>query len=65
MHRIVLDSAGTRLDASSKLATDYDFFEMLRANGRRAARRFLDAHFDDIGRRSTIDVLLPAEVEPA
>jgi NTE family protein len=39
---------------------DYDFFEMLRETGRRAARRFLDAHFDDIGARSTID--LRAEV---
>ena len=37
---------------ASKLNTDFDFFEMLRLSGRRAARRFLDAHFDDIGVRS-------------
>jgi NTE family protein len=43
------------LDAASRLNTDYDFFEMLRTNGRRAARRFLDAHYDDIGVRSTVD----------
>jgi NTE family protein len=30
--------------------------------GQRATRRFLDAHFDDIGRRSTID--FAAKVEP-
>jgi hypothetical protein len=29
---------------------------MLRDHGRRAARRFLDEHFEDIGRRSTIDL---------
>ena len=28
---------------------------MLRTNGRRAARRFLDAHYDDIGVRSSVD----------
>ena len=33
---------------------------MLRNNGRRAARRFLDEHFDDIGVRGTVD--LKAEV---
>jgi hypothetical protein len=27
----------------------------LRTNGRRAARRFLDAHYDDIGVRSTLE----------
>src|SRR6202140_4389483 len=47
VHRIVLDRFGKELDASSKLTTDYDFFEMLRVNGKRAARRFLDEHFDD------------------
>ena len=33
---------------------------MLHDNGRRAARRFLDEHFDDIGVKSTVD--LRAEV---
>jgi hypothetical protein len=28
---------------------------MLHKRGQRAARRFLDAHFNDIGRRSTMD----------
>jgi hypothetical protein len=37
----------------------------LRKRGQRAARRFLDTHFNDIGRRSTIDLMLPAETEPA
>ena len=60
MHRIALDSSAKQLNAGSKLNTDYDFFELLRTNGRRAARRFLDAHFDDIGVRGTVD--LQAEV---
>jgi O-acetyl-ADP-ribose deacetylase (regulator of RNase III)/DNA-binding transcriptional ArsR family regulator len=49
VHRIVLDRFGTQFDASSKISTDYDFFEMLHISGKRAARRFLDEHFDDIG----------------
>jgi NTE family protein len=52
LHRIAL--MGRRLSAVSRLKTDYDFFEMLHRAGRRAARRFLDEHFDDIGTRSTI-----------
>jgi len=63
VHRIVLDPVGTHFDAISKLSTDYDFFEMLRVSGRRAARRFLDAHFDDIGVRSTVDLRAEAHAE--
>jgi NTE family protein len=63
VHRIVLDRFGKELDASSKLTTDYDFFEMLRVNGKRAARRFLDEHFDDIGVKSTVDLRAEAQAE--
>jgi hypothetical protein len=35
VHRIVLNRFGTQLDPSSRLTTDYDFFEMLRTNGKR------------------------------
>jgi NTE family protein len=49
----------------SKLKVDFEFFLSLRKRGQRAAQRFLDAHFNDIGRRSTIDLMLPAETEPA
>ena len=61
MHRIALDPSAKQLNVESRLNTDYDFFEMLRTNGKRAARRFLDAHFDDIGVRGTVD--LQAEVK--
>jgi NTE family protein len=63
VHRIVLDRFGTHLDAHSKMSTDYDFFEMLRVSGRRAARRFLDQHFDDIGNKSTVDLRAEAQAE--
>jgi NTE family protein len=63
VHRIVLDRFGTHFDARSKLSTDYDFFEMLRVSGQRAARRFLDAHFDDIGKNSTVDLRAEAQAE--
>jgi NTE family protein len=55
VHRIALTGSAQTLDNTSRLSTDYDFFEMLRTNGRRAARRFLDAHYDDIGVRSSLD----------
>jgi NTE family protein len=55
LHRIVMD-AGTAFDDRSKLDNDYDFFQRLRRNGQDAMQQFLDEHFDDIGRRSTIGV---------
>lgn len=56
MHRIDLGFVGKKLTAESRLNNDFDFFEMLHRAGRRAARRFLDRHFDDIGVRSTMDL---------
>src|SRR5262245_11746268 len=63
LHRIVMDDVP--LDPRSRLNADFEFFLSLRKRGQRAARRFLDAHFNDIGRRSTIDLTLPAETVPA
>jgi NTE family protein len=62
LHRIVMEDLGEAFGARSTLKTDYEYFETLHKLGQRATRRFLDAHFDDIGRRSTID--FPAKVEP-
>jgi NTE family protein len=62
-HRIALSDGEKAYSADTKLSTDYDFFRMLRTNGRRAARRFLDAHFDDIGVRSTFDLRAEAQAE--
>jgi NTE family protein len=54
LHRIVMEDAGETFDPHSRLNNDFDFFERLHKLGQRAMRRFLDLHFDDIGRRSTI-----------
>jgi NTE family protein len=63
VHRIALDEAFRKLTAASKLSSDYDFFVMLRNGGRRAARNFLDAHFDDLGRDGTVDLRADAQAE--
>ncbi|MFZ0846479.1 MAG: patatin-like phospholipase family protein [Pseudolabrys sp.] len=60
VHRIVLEGLGERFAAAGKSRNDYESFELLRKLGQRAARRFLDAHYDDIGQRSSVD--LKAEV---
>jgi NTE family protein len=60
LHRIALEEIATNFNAASKLKTDYAFFSTMHKLGERATRRFLDAHFDDIGARSSID--LQAEV---
>lgn len=60
VHRIVLEGLGERFSSAGKLRNDYESFELLRKLGQRAARRFLDAHYDDVGVRSSVD--LQAEV---
>jgi len=63
IHRIELGELGSRLAGSSKLKTNYDFFEQLRDEGMRATTAFLDAHFDDIGHQSSIDLAAESSVE--
>ena len=65
VHRIALDSSFKELTASSKLNSDFDFFEMLKTGGQRAARNFLSEHFDDIGVRGTVDLGAEAKAEGA
>jgi len=63
MHRIAMAGSAKTLNAQSRLNTDYDFFELLRTNGRRSARRFLDEHFNDIGERGTVDLRSEVQAE--
>ncbi|HZL41105.1 MAG TPA: patatin-like phospholipase family protein [Pseudolabrys sp.] len=56
VHRIVLEGLGERFSSANKLRNDYESFELLRKLGQRSARRFLDAHYDDIGARSSVDL---------
>jgi NTE family protein len=65
MHRIALDSVFHTLTADSKLESDFDFFERLRDGGQQAAKAFLQKHFDDIGRRGTIDLGAESRAELA
>ena len=54
LHRIAMQDGRESFGTRSTLKTEYEHFEMLRKLGQRATRRFLDAHFHDVGRRSTI-----------
>ena len=55
IHRIASD-AMQELGYSSKLNAEWEFFCMLRNEGRRSAEAFLAAHGGDIGARSTLDL---------
>ena len=60
LHRIAMEELGEAPAAPGTLNTGYQSFEKLHKLGQRATRRFLDSHFDDIGRRSTIDAAAQA-----
>ncbi|HEX9168499.1 MAG TPA: patatin-like phospholipase family protein [Roseiarcus sp.] len=52
----VTNNIMTELGASSKLVAEWSFFTYLRDEGRKAAQAFLDAHGQDLGKRSTLDI---------
>ena len=56
MHRIDGGSALAREGAASKLRSDLTYVRRLFGLGRDAGRQWLADHFDDVGRRSTLDV---------
>ncbi len=55
IHRIATDRV-TELDSTSKMITEWPFLCGLRDEGRRTAQLFLDAHGEDLGKRSTLDL---------
>lgn len=55
IHRISSEKM-TELGYSSKLNAEWSFLCMLRDEGRAAAGKFLDAHADDLGKRSSFDI---------
>jgi NTE family protein len=59
-HRIMTDALAD-FGASSKLNAEWDFIAVLRAEGRRAASEFLEAHAENLGKRSTADLDLLLE----
>lgn len=56
VHMIQSRKRMRKLSASSKLNSEWAFLTYLRDIGRDAAERWIEAHFDDIGRASTVDV---------
>jgi NTE family protein len=56
MHRINLHDRVKDLDAASNLRTEWDFLVSLKEAGRKAAKAWLKAHFDDLGIRATLDL---------
>jgi len=56
IHMIEAEDQMSSLGIESKLNTSRDFLGGLREIGRRAADDWLDAHFDDIGERPSIDI---------
>jgi NTE family protein len=56
MHWIEAESEMRGLGVSSKLNADLEFLLHLRDLGRRTAGAWIDAHFDRIGRESTVDI---------
>ena len=46
----------TELGASSKLNAEWEFFFLLRDEGRWSAQVFLESHASDLGHRSTLDL---------
>ena len=56
MHSIRDDAVMAKLPVASKSKTDWKFLTGLRDQGRATAQAWLEAHFDDVGRRSTINL---------
>ncbi|MGO9943161.1 MAG: patatin-like phospholipase family protein, partial [Rhodoblastus sp.] len=56
LHVIEAQDELNKFGAASRMRSDYDFFVQLRDIGRRAAQKFLDAHFNDVGVRATLDL---------
>jgi NTE family protein len=55
IHRIGSEML-TELGASSKLNAEWEFFTLLRNEGRRSAQVFLETHAMNLGSRSTLDI---------
>ena len=56
VHSIEADEFMRKLGVSSKLNPDWEFLTHLRDVGRESAESWIEAHFDDLGERSTVDI---------
>lgn len=56
VHRIAGSDQLSELSASSKLNAEWDFLTHLRDIGRESAKAFIDQHYDDLGKHSTLNL---------
>jgi NTE family protein len=56
IHMVDDDALMISIGESSKILTEWPFLEMLRQKGRAAAHAWLEAHFDDLGHRDTVNL---------
>ena len=56
MHSVRADKALADLSATSKFSVDRRFLQDLFRRGRNAGKEWLDAHYRDLGRRSSVDL---------
>ncbi|MGO9265226.1 MAG: patatin-like phospholipase family protein [Candidatus Binataceae bacterium] len=56
LHVIEAQDELNKFGVASKMKADYDFFVQLRDIGRKAAQKFLDAHYDSLGAKATLDL---------
>jgi NTE family protein len=56
IHEISAEEVMAELSVASKLNADWEFLTNLRDVGRARAEAWLEAHFDQLGRESTIDI---------
>lgn len=56
VHVLELWPQVAKLDASSKMNTEWEFLQFLHDTGRRIAKEWLDRNFDHIGVRSSVDM---------
>ena len=57
MHRVDGGEILSKFNVTSKTRADSQFVHALFENGRQAGEQWLANHFDDVGKRSTIDLL--------
>lgn len=56
VHMVEDEMSLSALGASSKLNTEHEFLEMLFTKGRHAAEQWIATHFDDLGKKSTLNI---------
>ena len=65
LHRVDGGAALAEFGAPSKARADVAFLRRLFQLGRDAGRNWLQAHFDDIGVRSSVEKVSRAKIQPA